>query len=172
MSYWHYRFVLGLFFFSDTRDRREWRFNWSYVKNLHRTMTTTLVHQHDGRSQIDILTLDMAGVCSRPPVRQVLRHPVSIADRHAMRPLPTDQVTRGSFLYLAARATSYPGATRSARMEKRMGTCCHGRREGDARRHGGEKMWCCLEAPPHFESESETESNSVLCCGNGAFIAK
>ena len=29
----------------------------------------------------------------------------------------------------------------------------HGRREGDARRHGGAKIWCFVEAPPHFESE-------------------
>ena len=37
----------------------------------------------------------------------------------------------------------------------------HGRREGDARRHGGAKIWCCVEAPPHFESEAESESDRV-----------
>jgi len=37
----------------------------------------------------------------------------------------------------------------------------HGRREGDARRHGGAKIWCCVEAPPHFESEAESESDGV-----------
>ena len=110
-------------------------------ENLSRTMTTTLVRRHDGRSQIDVLPLDLAaGVRSRPR-RPWIDTPCALQLQIGRRDLPGWSKER-------VRAATVGGEEYARR---------YGRREGDARRHGGAKIWCCVEAPPHFESEAESE---------------
>ena len=124
-------------------------------ENLSRTMTTTLVRRHDGRSQIDVLPLDLAaGVRSRSR-RPRIDTPCALQLQIRRRDLPgwsKERVRAATSEERKMRANTVGGEEDARR---------HGRREGDARRHGGAKIWCCVEAPPHFESETESESDGV-----------
>ena len=120
-------------------------------ENLSRTMTTTLVRRHDGRSQIDVLPLDLAaGVRSRLVVLGSTRHAPS-SYRSG------DEICPGGAKNGYALPRSEERKMRADTVGGEEDARRHGRREGDARRHCGSKIWCCVEAPPHFESEAESE---------------
>ena len=102
--------------------------------NLSRTMTTILVRRHDGRSQTDILPLDLAaGVRSRPRHPRI-DTPCALQQQIRRRDLPGWSNER-------VRAATVGGEEDARR---------HGRREGDARRHGRRRRRC---APPRSEEK-------------------